>query len=309
MGIKMLKAKFGEQQIRVSDYKELMKMNLRCIYCDVPITYVSGYKKEVGGREVHVNPYFRLKNKDNPHKNGCNFITANIVKKIFSEVSDSDLVTRLNDKYVTRLHIITENTENSNKERENVEMGDSIQNKPTKKYIKNGEKPAYLSTIKRIVKLKEALDNDKELRDLVILQFYNEQKKTYDEIRWKDFYVDYDLKQYKYIYELIKNEKVQHPICFTGEIKEVKKIDDKEIYAIQFYSLKKEKGEYLALSIFTKSEDVFNYVSGLINKKVVIYGCNHHIGKINTSEKNNRKTTYYNFVTRINVKRQVFVLD
>ena len=157
--------------------------------------------------------------------------------------------------------------------------------------------------------MKEALDDYKELRDLVVLQFYNEYKQRYDEIKWKDFYADYNLKQYEHIYRLIERKKAFHPICFSGEIKEVKELENREIYIIQFYSIKQKEGEYLSLSIKTKSKDVFDYASKLIGKKVVVYGCNHFIGKINESEKNNRKTTYRNFTTQINVKTQIFVLE
>ena len=192
---------------------------------------------------------------------------------------------------------------------ESKENEKSCLEKSEKKYIKDNEQPAYLHTIKKIVKLKEALDNDKELRDLVVLQFYNEYEKRYDEIKWKDFYADYNLKQYKHIYHLIEGKKAFHPICFSGEIKEVKRLENRGIYIIKFYSIKQEDGVYLSLSITTKSKDAFDYASELIGKKVVIYGYNHFIGKTNESEKNNRKTTYHNFTTQINVKTQIFVLE
>lgn len=98
-------------------------------------------------------------------------------------------------------------------------------------------------------------------------------------------------------------------MCFSGEIKEVKKLDNRGIYIIKFYSIKQKVGEYLSLSIITKSKDVFDYASNLIGKKVIVYGCNHFIGKTNESEKNNRKTIYRNFNTQINVKTQIFVLE
>lgn len=81
------------------------------------------------------------------------------------------------------------------------------------------------------------------------------------------------------------------------------------IYIIKFYSIKQKRGVYLSLSITTKSKDAFDYASELIGKKVVIYGCNHFIGKTNESENNNRKTTYHNFTTQINVKTQIFVME
>ena len=310
MGLKMKKAKFKGEDIEISASKDSMRGNLYCTYCNVPITYVAGHVRKMGDRDIYVKPYFRLVDeKRNPHERGCEYITSNIVKKIFADISDEGLATFRNNKYITRLHIITENFE---KEKQGVLAKESKNhqlNKSEKKYIKNNEQPAYLQTIKKIVELKEALDNDKELIDLVTLQFYNEYKKRYDEIKWKDFYADYNLKQYEHIYRLIESKSAFHPICFSGEIKEVKGLENRGIYIIKFYSIKQSAGEYLSLSITTKSEEVFDYASKLIGKKVVIYGCNHFIGKTNESEKNNRKTIYRNFTTQINVKTQIFVLE
>ena len=181
MGIKMKKAKFDGEDIKISDFKESMRGNLYCIYCNAPITYVAGHIRKMRNRDIHVNPYFRLVDeKGNPHKSGCDYITSNIVKKIFADISDEGLVTFLNNKYITRLHIITENLEKGKQEILSKESKNSCLKKSKKKYIKNNEQPAYLHTIKKIVELKEALDDDKELRDLVCLQFYNEYKQRYD---------------------------------------------------------------------------------------------------------------------------------
>lgn len=310
MGIKMRKAKYEEQEIEISDFKEYMKGNLHCVYCNTPITYTAGYVRKMGDRNIQVNPYFRLINeKDNPHEAWCDYITPNIVKKIFADISDDGLVTISNNKYITRLHIITESMERKDQEKLSKEIKGADSEKSKKIYIKNGEQPAYLHTIKRIVELKKSLDDDKELRDLVVLQFYNEYRQRYDEVKWKDFYAEYNLDQYEHIYRLIESKEAYHPICFSGEIKEVKAVQDKGFYVIKFYSIKQKEGEYLSLSIKSKSKEVFDFASGLIGKKVVIYGCNHFIGKTNVSEKNNRKTRYHNFTTQINVKTQIFVLD
>ncbi len=310
MGLKMKKAKFEGREIKISDFKESMRGNLHCIYCNTPITYVAGHIRKMGDRDIKVNPYFRLVDeKDNPHQDECMYITANTVKKIFADIADERLATFQNNKYITRLHIITENLEKEKKETVSKENEKSCLEKSEKTYIKDNEQPAYLYTIKKIVKLKEALDDDKELRDLVALQFYNKYEKRYDEIEWKDFYADYNLKQYEHIYQLIEEKKAFHPICFSGEIKEVKELGNRGIYIIKFYSIKQKRGVYLSLSITTKSKDAFDYASELIGKKVVIYGCNHFIGKTNESENNNRKTTYHNFTTQINVKTQIFVME
>lgn len=309
MGIKMKKARVAGEEVKISEYETCMKGNLCCLYCNAPINYVSGHIRKLGDRDVPVKPYFKLiSEKNHPHEVYCSYITSNIINNIFASVSDDELVTKLENKYITRLHIITDSMERKNQENTSQEISNTIQ-KSTKKYIRNGEQPAYLQTIAKIVKLKEALEDDKELSDLVVLQFYNEYKKIYEEVKWKDFYVDYDLKQYEHIYKLIKNKKAYHPICFSGEIKTVNFMEDKDFGVIKFYSLKQKQGEYLSFSITSKNKEVIDYASGLISRKVVIYGCKHIGGKTILSKKNNKKTIYNNFSTQINLITQIFVLD
>ena len=155
MGLKMKKARFEGREINISDFKESMRGNLHCIYCNTPITYVTEHIRKMGDRDIHVNPYFRLVDeKGNPHKSGCEYITANVVKKIFADISDERLVTALNNKYITRLHIITENLEKGKQEILSKESKNSYLKKSEKKYIKNNEQPVYLHTIKKIVELK-----------------------------------------------------------------------------------------------------------------------------------------------------------
>lgn len=311
MGLKMKKAKFEGHEIKTSDFKEFMRGNLYCIYCNTPVTYVAAYIKKQGDKDISVSPYFRLKNKkSNPHKSGCKYITSNVVKEIFADVSDEGLATFQNNKYIARLHIITESLEKRKKGTESNGNENSHFEKSEKKYIKNNEQPAYLNTIKKIVELKESLDDDKELSDLVSLQIYNENKQRYDEIEWKDFYVDYNLKQYEHIYCLIDEGKAFHPICFSGVIKNANKCEKNEgIYYINFYSIQQKKNVYLSLSILTKSQEVFDYANKLKGERVVIYGCNHYISKTKELKKSdNNIETYKNFITQINVKTQIFVL-
>ena len=309
MGIKMEKAIYQGKEIKISEFQMYMKGSLYCVYCNTPITYVSGHMRKIGNRDVHIQPYFRLVNENNPHTMWCDYTTSNAIHNIFADVSDDSVASITNNKYIVRLHIITDNMERKNRVNLPEEIKQSRQNQPTKKYIKNGEQPVFLQTLKKIVRLKEALDSDEELKNLVTLQFYNEYKEIYDEIKWKDFYADYDLKRYAYIYKLIENKKAYHPICFSGEIKEVNYIRDKSFYVIKFYSLKQREGEYLSFSILTRNKEVFDYANGLINKKVVVYGCRHFIGETNISVRENRNIKYNNFGTKINVKTQIFTLD
>ena len=60
MGLKMKKAKFKGEDIEISDFKESMRGNLYCTYCNVPITYVAGHVRKMGDRDIYVKPYFRL---------------------------------------------------------------------------------------------------------------------------------------------------------------------------------------------------------------------------------------------------------
>ena len=306
MGIKMSKALYNGREIGLAEYRESMQSKLRCIRCGVPILYVSGYQKSVGNRQVQVKPYFRL-NKGITHKEGCNFVTSSVLKKIYADISDNGIMTKKDEKYFARLQIITEDIEEDKKKNNERQIDWRRKDMmPTKKYISKCKKIAYLETMKKIIKLKEELDTDRELNELLSLQFYDKQNKVVTQIRWKDFYVEYSVERYKYIYNLIKNKKVKHPICFSGEIKEV---NNKEgLYIIKFYSLKIKKGEYLSLSIMTHSKEVNEYAKEIIHRSAVVYGCGHHIGKVITQKKENGDVKYYNFSTFINRKEQILAL-
>lgn len=307
MGAKMSSAKYQGKVIKLSEYKSFMK-NLTCIYCDVPITHSAGCKKDLGDRQIIVSPYFRLKVKGSHHAENCLYDTSNVIKEIYAGIADKDLMTKENNKYLARLHIITDNM-NRDVKTKNKQLNEGIvARKPTKKYIANGTRPAFLASMKRIVELKESLEKDEELQDLVVLQFYNERTKNYDEIKWKDFYINYDVKRYSYIYNKMRKSKIFHPICFAGEIKEVVELSVTDSYIIKFYSLKESTGVYLSLSIFTKSREVYEYASKLTKKRVVIYSNSHSIGKTIEISKDEGKVTYHNFSANINVKTQIFEL-
>lgn len=310
MGIKMSTAIFNGEEIKVTEYQEEMKNKIFCKYCNVPIIYVSGYIKEVGEKEIKVEPYFRLKNKENHHKLNCNYLTSNIIKRIYAKVADTGLMTKENNIYITRLHIITKQKRNKESEKSQLEINNyNIKNNKTKKYFKNGVCSAYLSTIKKIVKLKQALDNDNELCNIMVLQYYNTETETYDNINWNDFYIDYNLAQYKNTYEKIKNNNVKHPICFYGKIKDIAYISKHNFYSIKFYSLKESNDTFLSFSITTKNKDVYNYVLDKKDHNVIVYGCYHYVGKTNKVIQNDKKITYHNLSTSVNLKQQIFFLD
>ena len=148
MGLKMEKAKFEGREIKISEFKESMRGNLHCIYCNTPITYVAGHIRRMGDRDIHVNPYFRLVDeKGSPHESGCEYITSNSVKRIFADISDEGLATFLNNKYITRLHIITDNLEKEKKGVLSKENKNSGLEKSEKKYIKNNKVTHFVKTV------------------------------------------------------------------------------------------------------------------------------------------------------------------
>ena len=129
-----------------------MKGKISCRYCGTPITYVKEHIREVGECDVHVSAYFKLINsKINPQTDGCTYITENEIKDIYAECSnEEDLMTKDGESYIVRLHILVDTLETTVKEKGDTNTEKKIK-RSTLKYIKSGDKPAYITTLKRII--------------------------------------------------------------------------------------------------------------------------------------------------------------
>lgn len=71
MGIKMNRARYNGQEIKISEY-DVNKVygKLKCYYCDADISFVNSHERDLGERKIIIQKYFRLK-RGEEHEKGC----------------------------------------------------------------------------------------------------------------------------------------------------------------------------------------------------------------------------------------------
>ena len=92
MGIKMNRARYNGQEIKISEY-DVNKVygKLKCYYCDADISFVNSHERDLGERKIIIQKYFRLllvllHNLTSHHKN-------NVHKKCASHTQGSAFFT------------------------------------------------------------------------------------------------------------------------------------------------------------------------------------------------------------------------
>ena len=313
MGVKMFEARYGADIINLKQYKDEMKGKIRCKYCGTPITHVKGYIKGVGECDVHVSAYFRLTNsKTNPHADGCRYITENEIKNIYAECSnEEDLMTKDGESYVVRLHILVDTLETTDKEKGDTNTEKKIK-RSTLRYIKSGDKPAYITTLKRILKLRCQLDTDgiREIKEKLKLKFYNSAMKLYEEIPWNSFFFEYDKENYLRAFKYI-SKKVYHPVTFCGKVKSIEPpTEEFKYYKMRIYSVKVETGKYVSLSVLFTDSKMYEEMKVYEGCNVVVYGSESYTkssGSIKTKE--GADIEYLNINTRIYGVNQVMKVE
>lgn len=313
MGVKMFEARYGAGIINLKQYKDEMNGKISCRYCGTPITYVKEHIREVGECDVHVSAYFRLTNsKINPHADGCRYITENEIKDIYAECSnEEDLMTKDGESYIVRLHILVDTLETTVKEKGDINTEKKIK-RSTLKYIKSGDKPAYITTLKRILKLRCQLDADGvgEIKEKLKLKFYNSAKKLYDEIPWNSFFFEYDKENYLRAFKYI-SKKVYHPVTFCGKVKSVEPPKENfKYYKMSIYSVKVETGKYVSLSVLFTDPKMYEEMKAYEGCNVVVYGSEPYAKSSGTRKtKEGVDVEYLNICTRIYGVNQVLKVE
>lgn len=235
MGIKMDKVRHNGQELKIEEYDTNKKYSqLKCFYCDADVIYVTKYNRDLGDRTITVNPFFRLKG-GSKHKEGCQYTIDGVMVDIVARCADAELMTRCADKFRVRLLLVTDDGEEKTDTSHNGE-NEKGQYRRKLNYISQGKKAAYLSSMKRIMKLKAMVENNSELNNKVELQFLDRHGNVID-IPWNRFYYDtFAEKGYEKLLRYLRGRQVYHPICVDGFIKEIKKL--KEHYILKLGPIK-----------------------------------------------------------------------
>lgn len=310
MSAKMLRARYREKYIGINEYKEEMHGKIFCPNCGTPITHVKDHVRSVGGCDVRISAYFRLTNNEkSPHLDQCSYITENAIKNIYAACcSTDDILTKQGQTYVVRLHVLVDNIQMmTNTNTNSYGNKDKKTNLRSLTYIQNGEKPAYITTIKRILELRCRLDQDgiRELKEKVKLQFYNYAKKQYDEIPWNNFFFEYDKANYLRAYKYIVN-KIYHPVVFCGKVKSIAEPTEKiSFYSMRIYGVKVEDGKYVSLNVQFSAPQLYDEIKTYEKCNVVVYGSNTYAKEVDRSGVKflNINTTIYGINQVLKIER------
>ncbi|KPU58211.1 hypothetical protein [Bacillus wiedmannii] len=251
MAIKMKKAystiKNDEVSAKyVEEHKELKK-GLECHICRISVSHKIGHPRV--GRWVPAH-FTRKPGKD--HKEGCRYNTVGQVTTIAKDSDDKILESVKSNKFTFRLTMIHEplkelGGQNANSTNNN---GTTTPRKD-RKYITKGRLNSYLATMKKILELRKAVENDEsnELESIVEIQMHGKK------VKWSNFYYDQAkyLDAYNYL-QTLKNKR--HPICIEGVVRDIRPLKQGDRYAVNLQFGKKDKDiEYIpAVSIFINKD-------------------------------------------------------
>ncbi|WP_227394397.1 hypothetical protein [Jeotgalibacillus aurantiacus] len=308
MGIKMEDAFYSIKNDDISiDYatENSIKEHLYCVTpnCRIPISYRRASIRKVNDKDSIVKAHFMRKG-TKEHDENCKFNTLGFVK-VTARDSDGILTSIGDGMYNFRLNLITSALRSPKSINLNgAARPDLVQptKQATKKYENKGKIDPYLSTMHKILKLRTEIEDNKELSNIIKLK-YNGQ-----EIPWKNFYFERD--DYRRCFTYLEKNKIEHPICLEGKIKEIKEPNEKfDYYSVKLTSIwiedtdrdgvkripsvsvnvyNKKVGEYIQ-SEYVKGKRDLAFYSSLQTRAGVF----------------DQDTTYLNIIGYINHKQQI----
>ena len=246
--------------------------------------------------------------KGSNHDPNCRYTIDGEMKDIYAKQADSEYLTKDGNKYIVRLLFTNTTVPTSNSEL--PEGNNATSQKKQVNYIPSGKKAAYLSTIKRILKLRAALENDQELQRKVILKF-NIKGNTIESIPWNNFFFDVtneDEAERLIHYLNIRN--APHPMCLCGKVSKIAPVKD-DRYRIELLNHTMEKNEKLVISFFA-DEKVIRKYQNLTHPCIAVY-CNvkakDSLWVPNNPKQSNSQIIYHNIDGNIYDSRQINLLS
>lgn len=253
MAIKMKKAYSTIQNKDVTakyveNHQEL-KVGLECHICRIGVAHKNSYKRVESPVPTHFTRKPRVE-----HKVGCKYNTVGQVTEIAKDSDDKILESIKKDKFTFRLTMIHEPLRDLGTQSNSSTNNDgTTAPKKDRKYVSKGKLSSYLATMKKILELRKAVEDDdsNELESIIEIQMSGEK------VKWSNFY--YDQTRYLDAYKYLKGLKQKrHPICIEGTVKQVKRLKQEGRYAVNLCFGKKGKGmdEIPTVAIFVNENDI-----------------------------------------------------
>jgi len=190
---------------------ESLRKGLICIDCNVDISFRIEHE-----RNKRIIPAGFIRKKGIEHKPFCRYNTSGQVT-IIAKDSDDNILESINDsKFNFRLTLIHKSLNQvANNSPKHVMKQSNTTINQERNYQSKGNLSSYLATMKKIIELRNILEDEKELHPIVEISCHNRK------VKWESFYYEPEryLNAHKYIKEL--NWEERHPICIEGKIHDI----------------------------------------------------------------------------------------
>lgn len=305
MGIKMDRARYNGQEIKISEYDANKKYGkLKCYYCNADIGFVNSHERNLGERKVIIPKYYRLM-PGQKHEKGCKYTVDGAILNIYASCADDELMSKMNNKYVVRLLLISQDA--TKKESKNL-ADESGHGKRQHNYIPSGKKTAYLSTMNQIMKLRALVEDNSDLEGKINLQYYDKKGDPYL-VPWKDFYYGSENKNdMNRLLRYLINKKVYHPICVSGYIKSISEYKTGR-FCIKMESVLDEGNKRISIAIFFENKQVYKKFKEKTDCKIITYAYFKFYSERKWVAPNGKKFIYYNITGNVYATRQMLILS
>jgi hypothetical protein len=201
---------------------ESLRKGLLCIDCNIDITFRKEHE-----RNKRIIPAGFIRKKGIEHKATCRYNTLGQVT-IIAQDSDDNVLKSINDsKFSLRLTLIHKslNQVANNSPKHKMEQFNTTINQE-RNYQTKGNLSSYLATMRKIIELRNILEDKNELHPIVEVSCHNKK------VKWESFYFEPEryFNAHKYLKELKWEER--HPICIEGIIHDIPYIEKLGKYVI-----------------------------------------------------------------------------
>lgn len=202
---------------------ESLREGLLCIDCNIDITFRKEHK-----RNKRIVPAGFIRKKEIEHKASCRYNTLGRVT-IIAQDSDDNVLESINDsKFNLRLTLIQKslNQVANNSSKHEMEQPKTTINRE-RNYKAMGNLSSYLSTMRKIIELRNILEDKNDLHPIVEVSCHNKK------VKWNSFY--YETERYFNAHKYLKVLKWEerHPICIEGIIHNILYIEKLGKYVIK----------------------------------------------------------------------------
>lgn len=290
MAVKMKTAysKMKNQDVTAKYVEEhpQLKEGLECHKCRKDVSHKNGHFRA----EAWIPTHFTRKPGVN-HEEWCKYNTVGQVTVLAKKSDDNILESVKKNKFTFRLTMIHEPLKDLGKQNTTSINKSGNTNPPkNKSYVSKGKLSSYLATMKKVLELRKAVEDDdsNELESIIEIQMYGKK------IKWSNFY--YDQEKYLDAYNYLQTLKAKrHPICIEGVVRDIRPLKQGDRYAVnlKFGKIEKDVEQIPSVSILCNESDIPSITFEPGQHIVVCALCTASQSNINNKYLNIRASLYH----------------